>query len=103
MLSFPAMESAENLRQQLKSGVEQFMKSVAAVPLLSPRDTFARLESLGYRGQKAGRRSVALMAYRHVRRIKRIYLDGVKRDEVMPKSNYLLLGPTGCGKTHLVE
>jgi len=97
------MESAENLRQQLKSGLEQFVKSVQAVPLLSPRDTFARLESLGYRGQEAGRRAVALMAYRHVRRIKRIYLDGVKRDEVMPKSNYLLLGPTGCGKTHLVE
>jgi ATP-dependent Clp protease ATP-binding subunit ClpX len=43
------------------------------------------------------------MAYRHVKRVKRIYLDGAKRENVLPKSNYLLIGPTGCGKTHLVE
>src|SRR5881394_3250256 len=43
------------------------------------------------------------MAYRHVRRIKRIYLDGAKREQVMPKANFLLIGPTGCGKTHLIE
>ena len=43
------------------------------------------------------------MAYRHVKRIKRIYLDGAKREQVLPKSNFLLIGPTGCGKTHLVE
>jgi ATP-dependent Clp protease ATP-binding subunit ClpX len=43
------------------------------------------------------------MAYRHVRRIKRIYLDGAKRELLLPKSNFLLIGPTGCGKTHLVE
>src|SRR5688572_1088728 len=43
------------------------------------------------------------MAYRHVRRIRRIYLDGAKRDQLLPKTNTLLIGPTGCGKTHLVE
>src|SRR5881394_256513 len=43
------------------------------------------------------------MAYRHVRRIKRLYLEGAKRDSLLPKANYLLMGPTGCGKTHLVE
>jgi ATP-dependent Clp protease ATP-binding subunit ClpX len=43
------------------------------------------------------------MAYRHVRRIKRIYVDGVKREHLLPKSNTLLIGPTGCGKTFLVE
>src|SRR5689334_8950189 len=43
------------------------------------------------------------MAYRHVRRIKRVYLDGAKREQLLPKSNTLLCGPTGCGKTYLVE
>src|SRR5690349_24584315 len=43
------------------------------------------------------------MAYRHVRRIRRIYLDGAKREQLLPKTNTLRIGPTGCGKTHLVE
>jgi ATP-dependent Clp protease ATP-binding subunit ClpX len=43
------------------------------------------------------------MAYRHVRRVKSIYLDGIDRDSLPPKSNYLMVGPTGCGKTHLIE
>jgi ATP-dependent Clp protease ATP-binding subunit ClpX len=43
------------------------------------------------------------MAYRHVRRVKRIYLDGVDRAQVPRKSNSLLVGPTGCGKTYLIE
>jgi ATP-dependent Clp protease ATP-binding subunit ClpX len=44
-----------------------------------------------------------LLAYRHVRRIKRIYLDGARREQLLPKTNVLLAGPTGCGKTLLVE
>jgi ATP-dependent Clp protease ATP-binding subunit ClpX len=43
------------------------------------------------------------MAYRHVRRVKRIYLDGVERRELGRKSNCLMVGPTGCGKTFLIE
>ena len=97
------MEAPENVRQQLKSGLEQFLKFVQAVPVITPRDADAQLEALGYRGQRVARRSAALMAYRHVRRIKRLFLEGVKREQVMPKSNYLFLGPTGCGKTHLIE
>jgi ATP-dependent Clp protease ATP-binding subunit ClpX len=38
-----------------------------------------------------------------VRRLKRLYLEGRDRSEVLPKSNYLLTGPTGCGKTFMVE
>jgi ATP-dependent Clp protease ATP-binding subunit ClpX len=43
------------------------------------------------------------MAYRHVRRIKRIYLDGVDRADVPKKCNALLVGPTGSGKTYAIE
>jgi ATP-dependent Clp protease ATP-binding subunit ClpX len=43
------------------------------------------------------------MAYRHVKRIKRIYVDGVDRAELPRKSNFLFVGPTGSGKTFLVE
>jgi ATP-dependent Clp protease ATP-binding subunit ClpX len=76
---------------------------VKDLPAVPPSETFHMLEALGYRGQDAPRQAVALMAYRHVRRIKRIYLEGMDRTEVLPKSNYMLIGPTGCGKTFLVE
>ena len=93
----------EPLKKYRKSGLEHFIKFVRELPVLSPKAIFARLEELGYRGQHEARRAVALMAYRHVRRIKRIYLDGAKREQLLPKTNSLLIGPTGCGKTHLVE
>ncbi|HKA90403.1 MAG TPA: AAA family ATPase [Haliangiales bacterium] len=93
----------ENLKKYRKSGLEAFIKFVRELPVIPPKRIFARLEELGYRGQEEARRAVSLMAYRHVKRIKRIYLEGAKREQVMPKANYLLIGPTGCGKTHLVE
>src|SRR3954464_13312111 len=43
------------------------------------------------------------MAHRHVKRITRIYLDCAQREHVLPNSNFLLIGPTGCGRYHLVE
>ena len=97
------MEKLENPLAEGKKDLEQFLKRVRALPLLSPREIFSELEELGYRGQEPARRAVSLMAYRHIRRVKRIFLEGVSRHEVMPKSNYLMVGPTGCGKTFLVE
>ncbi|HET6150686.1 MAG TPA: AAA family ATPase [Polyangia bacterium] len=93
----------EPLKKYRKSGLEHFIKFVRDLPVPSPKQIYARLEELGYRGQDEARRAVSLMAYRHVRRIKRVYLDGAKRDQLLPKSNTLLIGPTGCGKTYLVE
>jgi ATP-dependent Clp protease ATP-binding subunit ClpX len=93
----------ENLKKYRKSGLEAFIKFVRELPVIPPKRIFTRLAELGYHGQEEARRAVSLMAYRHVKRVKRIYLDGAKRETVLPKSNYLLIGPTGCGKTHLVE
>jgi ATP-dependent Clp protease ATP-binding subunit ClpX len=93
----------EQLKKSRRSGLENLVRFAKELPVLSPREIYRRLEELGYRGQAEARRAVALMAYRHVRRIKRIYVDGVKREHLLPKSNTLLIGPTGCGKTFLVE
>ncbi len=94
------MESNRKLR---KPGLEHFIKFVRTLPSESPRTMYEHLEEHGYRGQEISRRAMCLMAYRHVRRVKRIYLDGIDRRTLPRKSNYLLVGPTGCGKTYLVE
>ncbi len=94
------MDPSRHARQL---GSDRFLQFVRELPEPSPRELFARLEELGYRGQVNARRALCLMAYRHVRRIKRIYIDGVDRSALPNKSNYLLVGPTGCGKSFLVE
>ena len=94
------MESNRKLR---KPGLEHFIKFIRNLSAQSPRVMYDQLGEHGYRGQESARRAVCLMAYRHVRRIKRIYLDGVDRRTLPLKSNYLMVGPTGCGKTYLVE
>lgn len=94
------MEANRKLR---KPGLEHFIKFVRELPDTSPKELFKQLEEHGYRGQDPARRGLCLMAYRHVRRVKRIYLDGADRRDLANKSNYLLVGPTGCGKTFLFE
>ena len=83
-----------------EAAVREFIDQV---PLLSPVDISNELEKLGYKGQIDQRRALSLMAYRHVRRLKRIYLDGESPNDLPPKQNVLMLGPTGCGKTFMVE
>ena len=43
------------------------------------------------------------MAYRHINRLRHIYVDQIAPHELPSKDNHLLIGPTGCGKTFLVE
>ncbi|MBT8495404.1 MAG: AAA family ATPase [Deltaproteobacteria bacterium] len=90
-------------RKVRKPGLEHFMKFVRELPDLTPRVMFEQLSERGYRGQDKARRALCLMAYRHVRRIKNIFIDGSEREDLPPKSNYLMVGPTGSGKTHLIE
>src|SRR5688572_30826680 len=93
----------ETHRKPRKQGLEHFVKFVRDLPEPTPRAMFTALHDHGYRGQDVARRALCLMAYRHVRRVKRIYIDGVDRADLPRKSNYMLVGPTGCGKTFLAE
>src|ERR1043166_415040 len=95
--------SMEPHRKVRKQGLEHFIKFVRELPSPSPQAMFQALQEHGYRGQDSARRALCLMAYRHVKRIKRIYIDGVDRAELPRKSNFLCVGPTGSGKTFLVE
>jgi ATP-dependent Clp protease ATP-binding subunit ClpX len=69
----------------------------------SPREIDRRLEALGYRGQREARRAACVLAYRHLRRLQRLHVEGIAPSDLPGRENFLLVGPTGCGKTHLVE
>jgi ATP-dependent Clp protease ATP-binding subunit ClpX len=56
-------------------------------------------------GQDEAKKILSVAVYNHYRRIQYQQNAGVgRRDEVeLSKSNIMLLGPTGCGKTHLAQ
>jgi ATP-dependent Clp protease ATP-binding subunit ClpX len=73
------------------------------VPEITPLEIVQQARDSGYIGQDIAVRSLALMAFRHVDRIRNIVLRNMRPADLPPKDNFLLLGPTGCGKTFLVE
>ena len=89
--------------EETPTEIQKVKTFVAELPLLNPREIFTELDKLGYKGQDEQRRALSLMAYRHVRRLKRIHVEGVHRKELPTKQNVLMIGPTGCGKTYMVE
>jgi ATP-dependent Clp protease ATP-binding subunit ClpX len=95
----PSHSGLEHLPFQAGDEVRQ---RVAALEVLPPREIDARLTDMGYRGQELARRAAAVLAYRHVRRVRRLHLDGLA-PEGNARENCLFLGPTGSGKTYLVE
>ncbi|TFH50762.1 MAG: AAA family ATPase [Lysobacterales bacterium] len=82
---------------------DEFRLWIERLPLMTPEAMFDKLGTLGYVGQEEARHAVCLMACRHIKRLKRIHLQQIARTDMPPKDNLLLMGPTGCGKTHLVE
>ncbi|MBI5548732.1 MAG: ATP-dependent Clp protease ATP-binding subunit ClpX [Deltaproteobacteria bacterium] len=69
------------------------------LPLLTPRQIFERL-GLYVIGQERARRAVAIAAYNH---LKRCAARRYGRASLVKKSNLLLIGPTGSGKTHIAR
>ncbi|WP_287932368.1 ATP-dependent Clp protease ATP-binding subunit ClpX [Arthrobacter sp.] len=80
-----------------------------AFELPKPREIFNFLQEYVI-GQEPAKRSLAVAVYNHYKRIqsghavKSTTLAGAVHDEVeIAKSNILLVGPTGCGKTYLAQ
>ena len=78
------------------------MKQISAkqvtLPLLTPQQIFSYLD--GYVvGQHQAKRTLAVAAYNHMKRC----LAPKNTKTQLKKSNVLLVGPTGCGKTRLAS
>ena len=68
-------------------------------PLLTPREIYERLDRYVI-GQEAAKRAVAIAAHNH---LKRVHARRMRRTSLLKKSNILLIGPTGSGKTHIAR
>jgi ATP-dependent Clp protease ATP-binding subunit ClpX len=66
---------------------------------LTPREIYDRLDHFVI-GQDEAKRAVAIAAYNH---LKRTQTRSLRRATLLKKSNILLIGPTGCGKTHIAR
>ena len=79
---------------------------VSDFDLPKPREIFSFLEEYVV-GQEAAKRALSVAVYNHYKRIRAhgtIQSAEQRADEVeIAKSNILLIGPTGCGKTYLAQ
>jgi ATP-dependent Clp protease ATP-binding subunit ClpX len=69
------------------------------IPIRTPREIYAHLDRYVI-GQTAAKRAVATAAHQHLKRIEQRRLG---KQTLLRKSNLLLMGPTGSGKTHLAR
>lgn len=83
--------------------VEILPSLIENIPLLTPQQIFDKCGDLGFVGQDIPRKAVSLMAFRHINRIRKIFIEKINPDDLPSKENLLLLGPTGSGKTFLIE
>ncbi|PYI38204.1 ATP-dependent Clp protease ATP-binding subunit ClpX [Arthrobacter psychrolactophilus] len=92
--------------------IEEELSEVAELDtfeLPKPREIFDFLQEYVV-GQEPAKKSLAVAVYNHYKRIqsghavKSTTLSGGVHDDVeIAKSNILLIGPTGCGKTYLAQ
>jgi ATP-dependent Clp protease ATP-binding subunit ClpX len=85
--------------EEEKQSDEQAPAADSITDLLPPRDLYEKLGEYVI-GQERAKKVLSVAVYNHYKRIK----AGKSLDDVeLQKSNILLVGPTGCGKTLLAQ
>ena len=85
---------------RVQDHISEYLKNL---PQHTPAEMVRMIDNYGYIGQEQAKKAVSLMAFRHINRLRKIYLEGIDKFTLPSKENYMMIGPTGCGKTFLVE
>jgi ATP-dependent Clp protease ATP-binding subunit ClpX len=86
-----------------KDGNAEVKKGPEEKPIPKPSEIKAYLDS-NIVGQDDAKKVLSVAVYNHYKRLKHNKSEEAKTDEVeIQKSNILLVGPTGCGKTLLAQ
>lgn len=82
---------------------EKASEGVADFDLPKPKEIFDFLEEFVI-GQEAAKKALSVAVYNHYKRVRAEKTVTVAGDDIeIQKSNILLIGPTGCGKTYLAQ
>ncbi len=87
------------LEEEKETGAERQPSGTGMVNLLTPAEMKQTLDEYVI-GQERAKRALSVAVYNHYKRINR---KQRKEDVELQKSNILLLGPTGSGKTYLAQ
>ena len=87
------------LEEEKETGAERQPSGTGMVNLLTPAEMKRTLDEYVI-GQERAKRALSVAVYNHYKRINR---KQGKEDVELQKSNILLLGPTGSGKTYLAQ
>lgn len=79
---------------------QEDVMDIAKLP--SPHEIKAKLDEYVI-GQDYAKKVISVAVYNHYKRVKRQDEEAFKDDVIIEKSNMLMIGPTGCGKTYLVQ
>jgi ATP-dependent Clp protease ATP-binding subunit ClpX len=82
------------------------VNSLEEIELPKPKEIFSFLDEFVI-GQQAAKRALSVAVYNHYKRIRSrgtLTAAGKDHDSIeIAKSNILMVGPTGCGKTYLAQ
>ena len=89
---------SEILEEELEGQDEGESPALADIRLLKPKEIKAFLDDYVI-GQDEAKKVLSVAVYNHYKRV----LSGASSDIELQKSNILMLGPTGSGKTYLAQ
>jgi ATP-dependent Clp protease ATP-binding subunit ClpX len=86
----------QKLRRKKKSGAAEGYLDISDIP--PPHKIKAKLDDYII-GQEQAKKVISVAVYNHYKRVATDTMDEIE----IEKSNMLMIGPTGCGKTYLVK